>query len=91
LLATGKELLLPAEYRVKRYRWLVPTDSTGFLLRETGAGWSEYRPFIELGYPSARLELSDRRVRVAAAEPAVQAEVKSLVELDLPYLTGLPA
>ncbi len=86
LLASGRETLRPAEYRVKRYRWLVPTDSTGFLLRETGAGWSEYRPFIELGYPSAHLELSDGSVRVEAADPAVQAEVKTLVELDLPYL-----
>lgn len=89
LLAAGKETLLPAEYRVKRYRSLVPTDSTGFLLRETGAGWSEYRPFIELGYPSAGLELSETRVRVDADDPAVQAEVKALVERDLPYLAGL--
>jgi hypothetical protein len=91
LLAAGKEMLLPAEYRVKRYRWLVPTDSTGFLLRETGAGWSEYRPFIELGYPSAGLELSDGRVRVDARDPAVQEEVKMLVERDLPCLAGLGA
>lgn len=89
LLAAGKETLLPAEYRVKRYRWLVPTDSTGFLLRETGASWSEYRPFIELGYPSARLELSEKRVRVGADDPAVKAEVTMLAARDLPYLAGL--
>ena len=75
---------------MKRYRWLVPTDSTGFLLRETGAGWSEYRPFIELGYPSARLEMSGGRVRIDGGDPATQAEVKALVELDLPYLAGPP-
>lgn len=86
LLASGKDTLRPGEYRVKRYRSLVPTDSTGFLLRETGAAWSEYRSFIELGYPSAQLELSNGRVRVEAPDPAVQAEVRTVVELDLPYL-----
>jgi hypothetical protein len=91
LLAAGHEFLAPSEYRVKRYRWLVPTDSTGFLLRETGAGWTEYRPFIELGYPSARLEMTDGRVRIEAGDPATQSEVKTLVELDLPYLAGPPA
>ena len=90
LLAAGHEFLAPAEYRVKRYRWLVPTDSTGFLLRETGAGWSEYCPFIELGYPSARLSMSGGRVRIEAADPATQAEVSALVEHDLPYLAGPP-
>ncbi len=91
LLAAGREALLPAEYNVKRYRSLVPTDSTGFLLRETGAGWSEYRPFIELGYPSVQLDLSDGRVRVEADDARVQAEVAALVELDLPYLAGSEA
>jgi hypothetical protein len=91
LLAAGKEELLPSEYRVKQYRSLVPTDSTGFLLRETGAGWSDYRRFIELGYPSARLTMVGGRVRVEAADAAIQAEVKELVERDLPYLAGLPA
>jgi len=91
LLAAGNEFLAPAQYRVKRYRSLVPTDSTGFLLRESGAGWSEYRPFIELGYPSARVEMADGRVRIEADDPAVQAEVTALVERDLPHLAGPPA
>ena len=59
-------------------------------LRETGAGWSEYRPFIELGYPSARLEMSDGRVRIDTGDSATQAEVNALVERDLPYLAGQP-
>jgi hypothetical protein len=91
LLAAGNEHLKPTEYRIKRYRWLVPTDSTGFLLRETGAGWPDYKPFIELGYPSVRLGVSERRVRVEAGDSALQAEVATLVELDLPYLVGPPA
>ena len=89
LLAAGHEELRPTEYRLKRYRSLVPTDSTGFLLRETGAGWPEYRSFLELGYPSARVAMEDGRVRIDADDAIVQAEVKTLVELDLPYLTGL--
>lgn len=87
LLATGHEQLAPAEYRVKRYRSLVPTDSTGCLLRDTGAGWSEYRSFIELGYPSARLMLARGEVRVEADDPVVAAEVNALVQRDLPFLS----
>lgn len=86
LLAAGHDELHPAEYRLKRYRSLVPTDSTGFLLRETGAGWPEYRSFLELGYPSASVAMDDGRVRIEAGDAAIQAEVKQLVELDLPYL-----
>jgi len=89
LLAGGNEVLLPTQYRVKRYRSLVPTDSTGFLVRETGAGWPEYRSFLELGYPSAALTLDGGRVRVEADDAAVQAEVKALLDVDLPYLAGL--
>ena len=88
LLAAGDEELLPAQYRVKRYLSLVPTDSTGFLLRETGAGWPEYSSFLELGYPSAKLTKAGGRVGVQAESTAVQAEVKALLQLDLPYLRG---
>jgi hypothetical protein len=88
LLAAGSESLLPTQYRIKRYRSLVPTDSTGFLLRETGAGWPEYRSFLELGYPSAEVTLVDGRVRVAAEDVAAQGEVASIVQLDVPYLAG---
>ena len=91
LLAAGHENLRPTEYRLKRYRSLVPTDSTGFLLRETGAGWPEYTSFLELGYPSAQVTMQDGRVRIDADDAAVQAEVKMLVELDLPHVTGLDA
>lgn len=88
LMAAGQDLLQPSQYRVKRYLSIVPADTTGFLLRETGAGWSEYRSFLELGYPAARLEVSGGRVRVEAPDTAVAAEVKALVERDLPHLAG---
>ena len=91
LLAAGHAELLPAQYRVKRYRSLVPTDSTGFLLRESGAGWPEYSSFLELGYPSAGIAMEDGRVRIDSDDAAVKAEVTKLVELDLPHLTRLTA
>lgn len=89
LIAAGHDDLRPSQCRVKRYLSLVPTDSTGFLLRETGAGWSEYRSFIELGYPGARLSMSGGLPRVDAADPAVRAEVRALVELDAPHLSAV--
>lgn len=88
LMAAGQSVLLPGQYRVKRYLSLVPIDTTRRLLRETGAGWAEYRSFIELGYPSARLDAAEGRVLVEAAEPSVAAEVTATVERDLPHLTG---
>lgn len=91
LLATGRQFLSPDAYVIKRYRSLVPSDSTGVLLRETGADWDEYRSFLELGYPSARLTMEEGRVRVDAGEPSLRAEVSALVERDLPYLVGAGA
>ena len=86
LLATGQEFLAPDEYVVKRYRSLVPSDSTGVLLRETDAAWDDYRSFIELGYPGTRLTMEGGRVRVDSADPS---EVSALVQRDLPYLAGV--
>lgn len=86
LLAAGQDFLLPGQYRIRRYLSLVPADTTGHLLRETGARWEEYRSFIELGYPSARVDLAGGRVRVDADDPAVATEVESVVAHDLPSL-----
>lgn len=86
LLASGADVLEPAQYRVKRFRSFTPPDTTGFLLEWTGAEWSDYRDFIALGYPDARLELVDGGVAVSASDPAVAAEVDALVADDLPSL-----
>ena len=89
LMAAGHDTLLPAQYRIRRFLSLAPFDTTGYLLRETGAGWPEYREFIELGYPTVRLTLDGGRVRIDAADPALRSEVKALVEHDLPNLAGM--
>lgn len=90
LIAAGQELLYPSQYRIKRYRSLVPADTTGTLLRLTGAGWDEYRAFLALGYPTAQLGLAEGQVSVTA-DPAVATEVEALVATDLPNLAKVPA
>ena len=70
LLAAGHTELLPTHYRVKRYLSLVPADTTGFLVGETGASWSDYRAFIELGYPDVTLDIEDGRVRAHGPQAA---------------------
>jgi hypothetical protein len=83
LLASGQTELAPSQYRVRRYRALVPADTTGFLLGATGAGWPEYRSFIELGYPTARVTPDG----VACPDARVRAEVEAVVAIDRPRLT----
>ena len=86
LMAAGHEFLEPSQHRVRRYVSLVPADTTGLLVRETGARWQDYCSFIEHGYPSARVDVCDGRVRVEADDQAVAAEVEAVVTCDLPSL-----
>jgi hypothetical protein len=86
LLSAGQEELRPSQYRVKRYRALVPADTSGFLLGATGAGWPQYQAFIALGYPTARLSLDHGRPRVECDDPGMRAEVEAVVAVDLPHL-----
>lgn len=88
LLAAGVEALSGSHYQVKRYRSLVPADTTGLLLRRTGAGWGEYKAFIALGYPDADLDISSGRVSVSSPDPALAAEVDAVIAVDAPYLEG---
>lgn len=85
LMAAGHQVLVPDQYMVKRYLFLVPADTTGLLLRETGADLTEYRSFVTLGYPGTRLDDPDGgRVRVDAATDAVASEVAGVAKVDLP-------
>ena len=84
LMAAGREVLEASEYCVKRYRCLVPADTTGILLEETGAGWPEYERFVRLGYPEARVAPDGTAEHPSAA---VAAEVRAVLAVDLPHLT----
>jgi hypothetical protein len=85
LIAAGQLELLPAQYRVKRYRSLVPADTTGFLFGVTGGSWTEYVSFIALGYPDVRLIGPAGGPRVEADDPAIRAEVEAAVGVDLQF------
>lgn len=86
LMAAGNEALAPGQYRVKRYLSLVPADTTGLLLRETGAGVSAYRSFLELGYPRARLQPAGTSLRVDCPDPEMRAEISAVIRVDAPSL-----
>lgn len=86
LLASGQDTLRPSQYRVKRYRALVPADTSGFLLKATGAGWPQYQSFLALGYPTVRVSLDAGRPRVECDDPRLRAEVEAVVAVDLPHL-----
>jgi hypothetical protein len=88
LMGAGQKELLPSQYRVRRYRALVPADTSGFLLGATAASWSEYRAFIELGYPGVSLEPEGGRVKVVCADPGLRAEVEAVVAIDAPRLVA---
>jgi hypothetical protein len=90
LMAAGVDELTGAQYRIKRYRSLVPADTTGLLFEWTGGGWTEYQDFIALGYPTVSLRLVEGRVEVADADAATTAEVEAIVSADLPHLADLP-
>jgi hypothetical protein len=89
LMACGVDELTGAQYRIKRYRSLVPADTTGLLFEWTGGGWSEYQEFIAMGYPTVSLRLVEGRVEVAGADAATTAEVEAIVSADLPHLAEL--
>lgn len=88
LLEAGHDVLEPSEYHVKRYRSLVPSDTTGLLLKETHADWSQYESFLQLGYPSVSVSSGPGGVKVDHSDPGIAAEVRSLVPTDRPFLTG---
>jgi hypothetical protein len=86
LIAAGNEALAPGQYRVKRYLSLVPADTTGLLLRETGAGVSAYRSFLEFGYPRARLNPAGNTLLVDCPDPEMKAEISAVIGVDSPSL-----
>lgn len=79
LMCAGRQELSPSEYRVRRYLSLVPADTTGFLVGELGTSWSDYRAFVELGYPDVTLHLEDGRVHARGPRAA---EAETVARID---------
>jgi hypothetical protein len=82
LLAAGESELGPNQYRVKRFRDLVPVDTTHFLIRRLDLSMHEYLEFIRLGYPTVTLEAEGGEVTVGGAAAGTRREVQGLLEID---------
>jgi hypothetical protein len=91
LLAAGESTLRPGQYRIKRFRRLTPSDTTTELLRLLDVDQGAYLDFLRRGYPELRISSSDGRIEVEPAESAAAAEVRSILRIDQPQLSGPPS
>ena len=81
LMAAGQTTLLPWQYRIKRFRRLVPSDTTPRLVAALGVGAERYAEFLRSGYPEVPVTLTGGRVEVG--DSPLADEVRRLVEADL--------
>lgn len=88
LMAAGQKTLLPWQYRIKRFRSLVPSDTTPRLVRALEVDVQRYLAFLAAGYPSVRIAQAGGRIEISGAHDArMEAEIRELVRVD----TGLRA
>jgi hypothetical protein len=91
LMTAGQTTLLPSQYRVKRFRTLVPGDTTGRLVEALAIDLQRYVAFLATGYPSLRIEVAGGRIEVGgSADRTLLEEVRSVVRIDMPDLEGEP-
>ena len=83
LMTAGQTTLLRSQYRIKRFRRLVPSDTTPRLVAALGVDRHRYVAFLRTGYPSLRIEEVDGRIEIAGADAATGDEVRNLVRIDL--------
>ena len=83
LMAAGQKTLMPGQYRVKRFRRLVPSDTTPQLVAALRVDRQRYVAFLRAGYPALRIEDVNGRIEIAGADGAIQDEVRNLVRIDL--------
>lgn len=89
LLAAGQTTLLPSQYRVKRFRRLVPSDTTSRLMPALRVDEQRYLAFLRAGYPSLRIEMGRGRIEVAgSADAALEAEVRTLLRIDRRHMNS---
>ena len=91
LMARDRPALLPGQYRIRRFRTLVPSDTTPRLLEALRVDEHRYLAFLAMGYPSLRIERVDGRIEAhGTTDRAMLAEVRSLLRIDTPHLEGEP-
>ena len=88
LLAAGQRTLLPGQYRIKRFRRLRPSDTTPELLRLLELPEEAYLEFLRQGYPELRIERRDGGIEVEPPGTAAEAEVRSVLRVNQPQLSG---
>jgi hypothetical protein len=89
LMAAGQKTLLPSQYRIKRFRRLVPSDTTPRLVAALHVDPRRYVAFLRAGYPSVRIDAVGGRVEVADAPDAeLASEVRNLIDIDTRHLNG---
>jgi hypothetical protein len=79
LMAAGQTTLLPSQYRIKRFRRLIPSDTTPRLVGALRVDEERYLAFLRAGYPSMRIERAGAEIHV---EGALEAEVRELLRID---------
>jgi hypothetical protein len=85
LLAAGRTTLLPSQYRIKRYRRLIPSDTTPRLVQALQVDDQRYLAFLRAGYPGLGVEKVDGRIEVTGSpDAAVATEVRNLLRIDRP-------
>jgi hypothetical protein len=83
LLASGEQSLSPAYYRIKRFRHLAPPDTTPIMLDALRPSVDQYLDFVEMGYPSIRVERVDHGFELAhTSDERLRKEVGQLLDVD---------
>jgi hypothetical protein len=79
LMADGQRTLDPSQYRVKRFRRLIPTDTTPRLVAALDVDPQRYLAFLRAGYPALGVSLVGDRIEVTGDGAP---EVRELVRID---------
>jgi hypothetical protein len=80
LMAAGQTALQPSQYRVKRFRRMIPSDTTPRLVRALRVDEDRYLAFLRAGYPSVRIARVGDGI---AVDGALAAEVRELLRIDM--------
>jgi hypothetical protein len=83
VMATGASVLPPSQYRIKRFRRLMPSDTTPRLVAARDVDAQRYADFLRMGYPSVEIAVVEGNVVVAGTGPQAD-EVRQLVAADRP-------
>jgi hypothetical protein len=83
LMAAGHTTLQPSHYRIKRFRRLIPSDTTPRLVAALRVDRQRYLAFLRTGYPSLRFGQAGGRIEITdAPDAATEAEVRGILRID---------